>query len=42
MTHSGFQHHPNIGLVGDTADESGNRLRQIAGKPRSRFHWWRK
>ncbi len=42
MTHSGFQHHPNIGLVGDTADEFGNRLMQIAGKPRSRFRWWRK
>jgi tetratricopeptide (TPR) repeat protein len=42
MTHSGFQHHPNIGLVGDTADAFGNRLRQIVGKPRSSFHWWRK
>src|SRR5258708_26192781 len=42
MTHSGFQHHPNVGLVGGTADEFGNRLRQIGGKPRSSFHWWRK
>ncbi len=42
MTHSGFQHHPNLGLVGDTADEFGNRLRQIASKPRSGLRWWRK
>jgi len=42
MTHSGFQHHPNLGLVGDTADEFGNRLRQIASKPRSVLQWWRK
>jgi len=42
MTHSGFQHHPNLGLAGDTADEFGNRLRQIASKPRSGLRWWRK
>jgi tetratricopeptide (TPR) repeat protein len=42
MTHSGFQRHPNIGLVHDTADEFGNRLRQIVGKPRFSFRWWRK
>jgi tetratricopeptide (TPR) repeat protein len=43
MTHSGFQHHPNIGLVGNTADEFGNRLRQIASKSRSGLQrWWRK
>ncbi len=42
MTHSGFHHHPNLGLVGDTADEFGNRLRQIAEKPRSGLRWWRK
>jgi tetratricopeptide (TPR) repeat protein len=42
MTHSGFQHHPNLGLVGDTADGFGARLRQIAGEPRSVLQWWRK
>jgi hypothetical protein len=42
MTDSGFQYHPNLGLVGDTADEFGNRLRQIAAKPRSRLRSWRK
>src|SRR6267154_1178466 len=42
MTHSGFQHHPNCGLVADSADEFGNRLREIAGKPRSGLQWWRK
>jgi hypothetical protein len=42
MTHSGFQHHANLGLVGNTADEFGNRLGQIAGGPRSVFRWWRK
>ena len=42
QTHSGFQYHPNVGLVGDTTDEFGNRLRQIAGKPRSGLQWWRK
>jgi len=42
MTHSGFQHHPNFGLVGDSADEFGNRLREITGKPRSGLQWWRK
>ena len=41
-SHSGFQHHPNLGLVGDTADEFGNRLKQIASKSRSRLQWWRK
>ncbi len=40
MTDSGFQYHPNLGLVGDTADEFGNRLGEIAGKPRSGLQWW--
>jgi tetratricopeptide (TPR) repeat protein len=40
MTDSGFQYHPNLGLVGDTADEFGNRLSEIAGKPRSGRQWW--
>jgi hypothetical protein len=42
MTHSGFQHHPALGLVGDTADEFGKRLRQIAERPRSDRPWWRR
>jgi tetratricopeptide (TPR) repeat protein len=42
MTDSGFQYHPNLGLVGDTADEFGKRLSEIAGKPRSGLQWWRK
>ena len=40
MTDSGFQYHSNLGLVGDTADEFGNRLGEIAGKPRSGLQWW--
>ena len=42
MTDSGFQYHPNLGLVGDTAGEFGKRLSEIAGKPRSGLQWWRK
>jgi tetratricopeptide (TPR) repeat protein len=42
LTHSGYQYHPNVGLVGDTADEFGNRLRQIAGRQSSGRRWWRK
>jgi hypothetical protein len=42
MTDSGFQYHPNLGLVGDTADEFGKPLNEIAGKPRSGLRWWRK
>jgi tetratricopeptide (TPR) repeat protein len=30
MTHSGYRHHPNVGLVGDTSDAFGTRLREIA------------
>jgi tetratricopeptide (TPR) repeat protein len=41
MSHSGFQHHPNLGLVSDTADEFGKRLRKIASKPRSVLQRWR-
>jgi tetratricopeptide (TPR) repeat protein len=32
MTHSGYQYHPNVGLVGKTTDEFGTRLRKIAGE----------
>jgi hypothetical protein len=42
ITHSGFRYHPDFGLVDDTADEFGNRLKQIANKSRSRLLWWRK
>ena len=40
MTHSGFQRHASLGLVGNTADEFGERLRQIAGERRSVLRWW--
>jgi tetratricopeptide (TPR) repeat protein len=42
MTHSGFHYHPNLGLVGDSSDCFGNRLRKIAAKRRSGLQWWRK
>lgn len=42
MTDSGFRYHPTLGLVSDTADEFGKRLRDIAREPSSFLHWWRK
>jgi tetratricopeptide (TPR) repeat protein len=42
LTHSGFQYHPDLGLVGDIADEFGKRLREIVGGPRSGPRWWRR
>src|SRR5262245_50844737 len=42
MTHSGFDRNPHLGLVGDTADNFGNRLRQMADEPRSGWRWWRR
>ena len=42
QTHSGFQYHPNVGLVGNPTDEFGKRLREIVGKPRSGLQLWRK
>ena len=42
LTHTGYQYHPNVGLVGDTADEFGNRLRQIANRPIAGRGWRRK
>lgn len=41
MTDSGFRYHPTLGLVSDTADEFGKRLRDIASERRSVFRWWR-
>jgi tetratricopeptide (TPR) repeat protein len=41
-TQSGFQYHPNLGLVAETTDEFGTRLRKIADKPRARLQWWSK
>jgi hypothetical protein len=41
-TDSGFRYHPNFGLVDDTTDEFGARLKKIADKPRARFQWWSK
>ena len=32
MTHSGYQYHPNVGLVGATTDGFGIRLRKIVGE----------
>jgi len=42
MTHSGFHYHPNLGLVGDSSDCFGNRLRKIVAERRSGLQWWRK
>jgi len=42
LTHRGYQYHPNVGLVADTADEFGNRLRQIANRPIFGRRLWRK
>jgi len=41
MTDSGFRYHPTLGLVSDTADEFGKRLRDIASERRSVLRWWR-
>lgn len=41
-TRSGFRHHPNVGLVADTSDAFGTRLRQIAGEPSASPPWWRR
>ena len=32
MTHSGFQRHPEVGLVTNTRDTFGNRIKEIAGE----------
>jgi tetratricopeptide (TPR) repeat protein len=40
-TDSGFRYHPTLGLVSDTADEFGKRLRDIASERRSVLRWWR-
>ena len=42
LTHTGYQYHPNVGLVADTADEFGNRLRQIANRPSFGRRLWRR
>jgi tetratricopeptide (TPR) repeat protein len=42
MTHSGFQRHPGVGLVTDTSDTFGTRLKEIAGEPRDSSPWWRR
>jgi tetratricopeptide (TPR) repeat protein len=42
MTHSGFQYHPEVGLVTDTSDTFGTRLKQIAGEPRASPPRWRR
>lgn len=42
MTHSGYRYHPNVGLVSDTSDEFGSRLRKIAGELRAGPKWWRR
>ena len=35
MTHSGLQRHPEVGLVTDTSDTFGTRIKEIAGEPSS-------
>jgi hypothetical protein len=42
MTHSGFRHHPHVGLVADAGDEFGTRLREIAGASVAGSAWWRR
>jgi tetratricopeptide (TPR) repeat protein len=41
-THSGFRHHAHVGLVTDTSDALGTRLKAIAGKDAPLPRWWRR
>ena len=39
MTHSGFPRHPEVGLVTDTSDTFGTRLKEIVGERRAGHPW---
>jgi tetratricopeptide (TPR) repeat protein len=42
MTHSGFRHHPDVGLVADRNDALGTRLKAIGGDIPAKARWWRR
>ena len=41
-TCSGFRYHPDVGLVADTSDAFGTRLKEIAGEAPGKLRWYRR